>query len=52
MFMLLIRQYDTKSHFGTEYVLSSLRQKFWSVNSTLTVKRVRRKLYGVQNKKC
>ena len=37
---LLIRQYHEKSHFGTEYVLSAIRQRFWVINGRVSVKQI------------
>ena len=37
---LLIWQYHEKSHFGTEYVLSAIRQKFWVINGRVSVKQI------------
>ena len=39
---LLIRQYHEISHFGTEYVLSAIRQRFWIVHGRLSVKQIGR----------
>ena len=32
---LLIRQYHEKSHFGREYVLSAIRQRFWVIQGLI-----------------
>ena len=39
---LLIQQYHEISHFGTEYVLSGIRQRFWVVNGRVSVKQIGR----------
>ena len=35
---LLIQEYHEISHFGTEYVLSAIRQKYWVINDRVSVK--------------
>ena len=37
---LLIQYYEI-SHLGTEYVLSAIKQRFWVINSRLSVKQIR-----------
>ena len=39
---LLIWQYHEKSHIGTEYVFSAIRQRFWVINCKVSVKQIRR----------
>ena len=39
---LLIWQYHEKSHFGTEYVVSAMRQRFWVINGRVSAKQIGR----------
>ena len=48
---LLIRQYHEKSHFGTEYVLSAIRQRFWVINGGVSVKQISRRCMVCKQRK-
>ena len=37
---MIIRQYHEASHFGTEYLLSAIRQRFWVINGRVSVKQI------------
>ena len=48
---LLIQQYHEKSHFGTEYVLSAIRQRFWVISGRVSVKQISRRCMVCKQRK-